>query len=111
MFRPRADSTAASTRARPVKLTRAFRFAMDEAGALCAGTCIVVVTAGFGMYHLEHDVTCLEHACGACMNDVLVTITSYAFTTNCSIPTMNQWAPSGVLRRATDTGTVGAPLA
>jgi len=29
---------------------------MDEADALFAGTCIVVVTAGFGMYHLEHDV-------------------------------------------------------
>ncbi|MDE2805532.1 MAG: ion transporter [Gemmatimonadota bacterium] len=39
-----------------VKLARAFRFAMDEAGALFAGTCIVVVTAGFGMYHLERDV-------------------------------------------------------
>ena len=39
-----------------VKLARAFRFAMDEAGALFAGTCIVVFTAGFGMYHLERDV-------------------------------------------------------
>ena len=39
-----------------VKLARAFRFAMDEAGALFAGTCIVVITAGFGMYHLEHGV-------------------------------------------------------
>ena len=39
-----------------VKLARAFRFAMDEAGALFAGTCILVITAGLGMYHLEHDV-------------------------------------------------------
>ena len=36
-----------------VKLARAFRLAMDEAGALFAGTCIIVITAGFGMYHLE----------------------------------------------------------
>ena len=35
---------------------RAFRFAMDEAGALFPGTLIPVITAGFGMYHLEHDV-------------------------------------------------------
>lgn len=39
-----------------VKLARAFRFAMDEGGALFAGTCILVITAGFGMYQLEHDV-------------------------------------------------------
>ena len=39
-----------------VKLARAFRHALDEAGALFAGTCIVVFTAGFGMYHLEHEV-------------------------------------------------------
>ena len=39
-----------------IKLARAFRHAMDEAGALFAGTCIVVITAGFGMYHLEHGV-------------------------------------------------------
>jgi len=38
------------------KLARAFRLAMDEAGALLAGTGILVVTAGFGMYHLEHQV-------------------------------------------------------
>ena len=38
------------------KLARAFRHAMDEAGALIAGTSIVVFTAGFGMYHLERDV-------------------------------------------------------
>ena len=38
------------------KLARAFRFAMDEAGALFAGTCIIVITAGFGMYHLENGV-------------------------------------------------------
>ena len=39
-----------------IKLARAFRFALDEAGALFAGTCIIVITAGFGMYHLEHAV-------------------------------------------------------
>ena len=39
-----------------VKLARAFRHAMDEAGALFAGTSIVVITAGFGMYHLENGV-------------------------------------------------------
>ena len=38
------------------KLARAFRFAMDEAGALFAGTGIIVITAGFGMYHLENAV-------------------------------------------------------
>ena len=38
------------------KLARAFRHAMDEAGALIAGTSIVVFTAGFGMYHLEREV-------------------------------------------------------
>ncbi|MYH52439.1 MAG: ion transporter [Gemmatimonadetes bacterium] len=38
------------------KLARAFRFAFDEAGALFAGTGIIVITAGFGMYHLEHAV-------------------------------------------------------
>ena len=31
-----------------IKLARAFRFAMDEAGVLFVGTCIVVFTAGFG---------------------------------------------------------------
>ncbi|WP_420439863.1 ion transporter [Candidatus Palauibacter sp.] len=39
-----------------VKLARAFRFAVDQAGALFAGTTIIVITAGLGMYHLEHDV-------------------------------------------------------
>ena len=38
------------------KLARAFRLAMDEAGALFAGTGIIVITAGFGMYHLESAV-------------------------------------------------------
>ncbi|MDE2975000.1 MAG: potassium channel family protein [Gemmatimonadota bacterium] len=46
---------AARTSAVP-KLARAFRLALDEAGALFAGTCIIVVTAGFGMYHLEQAV-------------------------------------------------------
>ena len=31
-----------------IKLARAFRFAMDEAGVLFVGTCIVVFTAGDG---------------------------------------------------------------
>ena len=38
-----------------VRLARAFRFAVAEAGALFAGTCIIVITAGFGMYHLEQE--------------------------------------------------------
>ena len=38
------------------KLARGFRFALDEAGALFVGTGIIVITAGFGMYHLEHGV-------------------------------------------------------
>ncbi len=38
------------------RLARAFRCAMDEAGALFVGTSIIVITAGFGMYHLEHGV-------------------------------------------------------
>lgn len=38
------------------KLARAFRFALDEAGVLFGGTAIIVITAGFGMYHLENGV-------------------------------------------------------
>ena len=36
------------------KLARAFSFAKDEAGALFTGTGVIVVTAGLGMYQLEH---------------------------------------------------------
>ena len=36
------------------KLARAFNFAKDEAGALFSGTAVIIVTTGFGMYHLEH---------------------------------------------------------
>jgi len=36
------------------KMATAFRHARDEAGVLVAGTAVVIVTAGFGMYHLEH---------------------------------------------------------
>jgi len=36
------------------RIATAFRFARDEAGALLAGTSIIVVAAGFGMHHLEH---------------------------------------------------------
>ena len=36
------------------KLARAFNFAKDEAGALFLGTAVIIVTTGFGMYHLEH---------------------------------------------------------
>lgn len=46
----------ASRTSAAAKLARAFRFALDEAGALFAGTGIIVVTAGFGMYHLENAV-------------------------------------------------------
>ena len=38
------------------KLARAFNFAKDEAGALFSGTAVIIVTTGFGMYHLEHRV-------------------------------------------------------
>ena len=35
------------------KMATAFRHARDEAAVLVAGTAVVIVTAGFGMYHLE----------------------------------------------------------
>ena len=43
----RAAKLATRTNA-VIKLARAFRFAMDEAGVLFVGTCIVVFTAGDG---------------------------------------------------------------
>ena len=36
------------------RLARAFGFARDQAGALFTGTGVLVVTAGLGMYNLEH---------------------------------------------------------
>ena len=57
LFRLLVTTAKFATRTSAVaKLARAFRFAMDEAGALFAGTCIIVITAGLGMYHLEHGV-------------------------------------------------------
>ena len=57
LFRLFVSTAKLATRTNAVvKLARAFRFAMDEAGALFAGTSIVVFTAGFGMYHLERSV-------------------------------------------------------
>ena len=57
LFRLFVTTAKLATRTSAVaKLARAFRLAMDEAGALFAGTCILVITAGFGMYHLEHGV-------------------------------------------------------
>ena len=57
LFRLFVSTAKLATRTNAVvKLARAFRFAMDEAGALLAGTSIVVFTAGFGMYHLEREV-------------------------------------------------------
>ena len=57
LFRLFVSTAKLATRTNAViKLARAFRLAMDEAGALLAGTSIVVITAGFGMYHLEHGV-------------------------------------------------------
>ena len=57
LFRLFVSTAKLATRTNAViKLARAFRLAMDEAGALFAGTSIVVITAGFGMYHLEHGV-------------------------------------------------------
>ncbi len=37
------------------KLARAFSFAKDEAGVLLTGTGVLIVTAGLGMFHLEHE--------------------------------------------------------
>ena len=37
------------------KIGRAFADAKDGAGVLLAGTGVMIVTAGLGMYHLEHD--------------------------------------------------------
>ncbi|MYA12826.1 MAG: ion transporter [Gemmatimonadetes bacterium] len=55
LFRLFVATAKLATRTSAVaRLARAFRFAVDEAGALFAGTCIIVVTAGFGMYHLEN---------------------------------------------------------
>ena len=57
LFRLFVSTAKLATRTNAViKLARAFRFAMDEAGVLFVGTCIVVFTAGCGMYHLEHEV-------------------------------------------------------
>ena len=57
LFRLFVTTAKLATRTSAVaKLARAFRFALDEAGALFVGTCIIVVTAGFGMYQLEQDV-------------------------------------------------------
>lgn len=38
-----------------VRIGRAFAFARDEVGVLFTGTAVVIVTAGLGMYHLEHE--------------------------------------------------------
>ncbi len=57
LFRLFVAAAKLATRTSAVaRLARAFRFAVDEAGALFAGTCIIVITAGFGMYHLENPV-------------------------------------------------------
>ena len=57
LFRLFVATAKLATRTSAVaRLARAFRFAVDEAGALFAGTCIIVITAGFGMYHLENPV-------------------------------------------------------
>lgn len=37
------------------KLGRAFAAAKDEAGVLLTGTGVLIVTAGLGMFHLEHE--------------------------------------------------------
>ncbi len=57
LFRLFVSTAKLATRTSAVaKLARTFGHAMDEAGALFAGMCIVVITAGFGMYHLQHGV-------------------------------------------------------
>ena len=45
---PRSAGLPAAGTNAVIKLARAFRFAMDEAGVLFVGTCIVVFTAGDG---------------------------------------------------------------
>lgn len=37
------------------KMARAFIYAKEQAGVLLTGTVVVVVAAGLGMFHLEHD--------------------------------------------------------
>lgn len=37
------------------RLIRAFVFARNEAAVLLTGTAVVILTAGLGMYHLEHE--------------------------------------------------------
>ncbi|MCY4560576.1 MAG: ion transporter [Chloroflexi bacterium] len=37
------------------RLARAFAAAKDEAGVLLSGTGVLIVTTGFGMYHLENE--------------------------------------------------------
>lgn len=54
LFRLVVTATKLATHTSAVaKLARAFQCAREEASALFAGTCIIVVAAGFGMYHLE----------------------------------------------------------
>lgn len=50
----RATGKLAGRGSAVAKLVRAFGFAKDEAGALFSGTAVIIVTAGLGMYHLEH---------------------------------------------------------
>ena len=50
----RATGKLAGRGSAVAKLARAFNFAKDEAGALFSGTAVIIVTAGLGMYHLEH---------------------------------------------------------
>ncbi|MDE0073399.1 MAG: ion transporter [Gammaproteobacteria bacterium] len=56
LFRLFRSTTRLAGRSSAVaKVGRAMAAAKDEAGVLLTGTGVMIVTAGFGMFHLEHD--------------------------------------------------------
>ena len=56
LFRLFRSTTRLAGRSRAVaKVVRAFAVAKDGAGVVLAGTGVMILTAGLGMYHLEHD--------------------------------------------------------
>ena len=56
LFRLFRSTTRLAGRSSAVaKVIRAFAVAKDGAGVVLAGTGVMILTAGLGMYHLEHD--------------------------------------------------------
>ena len=56
LFRLLRSTTRIAGRSNAVgKLAKAFSSAKDEAGVLLTGTGVMIITAGLGMYHLEHE--------------------------------------------------------